>query len=263
MRGGGAEIERTRVERSQRRADRRDVLGRFLESSGPLRGARPLRIDGSREGRSRDGACAARSGPALQPIAAALFGGAQRPLRAAASSHQGRGQGRFRRCSGRGCADHRAGSRRRRRPAGNADVVQRSDGNVSWLGGEAPHADPRSAAGERLTGGRRPILLVSGFGAHRVLAAKAGLHVFEPSEGATSRVAARVRVDAVPLGQLSAAEERSAIIAILNTAPRANNVVRRYRKQPPLVRDAAGQWRTGRLDLVLGGAFDLLHDVAG
>jgi len=29
------------------------------------------------------------------------------------------------------------------------------------------------------------------------------------------------------------------------------------------VRDAAGQWRTGRLDLVLGGAFDLLQDVAG
>ena len=52
-----------------------------------------------------------------------------------------------------------------------------------------------------------PILLVSGFGAHRVLAAEAGLHVFEPSEGGTSRVAARVRVDAVPLGQLSAAED--------------------------------------------------------
>jgi ATP-dependent Clp protease ATP-binding subunit ClpC len=108
-----------------------------------------------------------------------------------------------------------------------------------------------------------PILLVSGFGAHRVLAAEAGLHVFEPSEGATSRVAARVCVDTVPLGQLSAAEERSAILAALNTAPRPNSVVRRYRKQPPLVRDAAGQWRTGRLDLVLGGAFDLLQDVAG
>jgi hypothetical protein len=108
-----------------------------------------------------------------------------------------------------------------------------------------------------------PILLVSGFGAHRVLGAEAGLHVFEPSEGATSRVAARVCVEAVPLGQLSAAEERSAIVATLTTAPRSNSVVRRYREQPPLVRDAAGQWRTGRLDLVLGGAFDLLQGVAG
>ena len=116
-----------RVERSQRRTDRRDVLGRFLESPRPLRGACSLRTDGSREGRSRDGACVARSGPALQPVAAPLFGGAQRPLRAAALSHQGRDQGRFRRCSGRGCADHRAGSRRRRRPTGDAVVVQRSD----------------------------------------------------------------------------------------------------------------------------------------
>jgi ATP-dependent Clp protease ATP-binding subunit ClpC len=43
-----------------------------------------------------------------------------------------------------------------------------------------------------------PILLVSGFGAHRVLGAEAGLHVFEPSEGAISRVAARVCVEAGP-----------------------------------------------------------------
>src|SRR6476620_6083764 len=90
MRGGGAEIKHARVERSQRRADHRDVLGRFLESPRPLRGACSLRTDGSREGRRRDGACAARSGPALQPVAAPLFGGAQRSLRAAALSHQGR-----------------------------------------------------------------------------------------------------------------------------------------------------------------------------
>jgi len=116
----------------------------------------------------------------------------------------------------------------------------------------SPNASPRD-----------PILLVSGFGAHRVLSAEAGLHVFEPSEGAATRVVARVRTEAVPLGPLSGAEEDNAIVLALNTAPRSNNVVRRYREQPPLVRDAAGQWRTGRLDLVLGGAFDLLQDVAG
>jgi ATP-dependent Clp protease ATP-binding subunit ClpC len=38
-----------------------------------------------------------------------------------------------------------------------------------------------------------------------------------------------------------------------------NAVVRRYREEPPLVRDAAGKWRSGRLDLVLGGDFDLLQ----
>ena len=37
-------------------------------------------------------------------------------------------------------------------------------------------------------------------------------------------------------------------------------VVRRYRREPsPLVRDSRG-WRTGRIDDVLGGAFDLLGD---
>ena len=36
-----------------------------------------------------------------------------------------------------------------------------------------------------------PILMVSGFGAHRILAPEAGLHVFELSEGAAGRVTAR------------------------------------------------------------------------
>ena len=40
----------------------------------------------------------------------------------------------------------------------------------------------------------------------------------------------------------------------------SNAVVRRYRQQPsPLVRDGVVGWRTGRLDLVLGGDFDLIQ----
>ena len=36
-------------------------------------------------------------------------------------------------------------------------------------------------------------------------------------------------------------------------------IVRRYREKPsPLVRDTVRGWRTGRLDRVLGGHFDLL-----
>jgi ATP-dependent Clp protease ATP-binding subunit ClpC len=104
-----------------------------------------------------------------------------------------------------------------------------------------------------------PILLISGFGAHRVLAPEAGLHVFEPFEGSGSRVTARVRLAAVPLGDVPAAKERRLAIEAIDDAPRPNNVVRRYREEPPLVRDAAGQWRSGRLDLVLGGEFDLLQ----
>jgi ATP-dependent Clp protease ATP-binding subunit ClpC len=108
-----------------------------------------------------------------------------------------------------------------------------------------------------------PILLVSGFGAHRVLASEAGLHIFEPSEGESGgRLAARVRIAVVPLGDVPAAKLSHAIFAALAAAQRPNTVIRRYREQPPLVRDAGGKWRTGRLDLVLGGEFDLLQDHA-
>ena len=103
-----------------------------------------------------------------------------------------------------------------------------------------------------------PIVVVSGFGAHRILSPEAGLHVFEPSEGSAGRVTARVRVGVVPLGDVPAAKERGVIVKALEEAPRPNAVVRRYREEPPLVRDAGGKWRTGRLDLVLGGEFDLL-----
>jgi ATP-dependent Clp protease ATP-binding subunit ClpC len=105
----------------------------------------------------------------------------------------------------------------------------------------------------------QPILTVGGFGAYRILSQEAGLHVFEPSEGAPSRVTARVRIAVVPLGDVPAAKERKLILDALEQTPRTNTVVRRYREEPPLVRDAAGKWRTGRFDLVLGGDFDLLQ----
>ena len=105
----------------------------------------------------------------------------------------------------------------------------------------------------------QPILTIGGFGAHRALLPEAGLHVFEASESAPGRVTARVRVAAAPLGDVPTAKERKLIVEALDRAPRANAVIRRYREEPPLVRDAAGKWRTGRLDLVLGGDFDLLQ----
>jgi ATP-dependent Clp protease ATP-binding subunit ClpC len=103
------------------------------------------------------------------------------------------------------------------------------------------------------------ILTVSGFGAYRTLIAEAGLHVFEPSESASGRVTARVSLAVVPLGDVPAAKERKSIVQALEQAPRENTVARRYREQPPLVRSGNGKWRSGRLDLVLGGDFDLLQ----
>jgi ATP-dependent Clp protease ATP-binding subunit ClpC len=73
-------------------------------------------------------------------------------------------------------------------------------------------------------------------------------------------VTARVRLAAVPLGDVPATKEHKLIVKALDAAPRPSTIVRRYRENPPLVRDAGGKWRTGRLDLVLGGEFDLLQE---
>jgi ATP-dependent Clp protease ATP-binding subunit ClpC len=55
---------------------------------------------------------------------------------------------------------------------------------------------------------------------------------------------------------------QAALAAAFDRAPRANAVVRRYRGEPsPLVRSGDGNWRSGRLDAVLRGDFDLLAAV--
>jgi ATP-dependent Clp protease ATP-binding subunit ClpC len=106
------------------------------------------------------------------------------------------------------------------------------------------------------------VLAVSGFGAHGILHREAGLHVMEVPDAheALQRLSARVRVAPQP------AQPKPATQSELDFAQRclaaqagSNTVVRRYRRLPsPLVRDALAGWRTGRLDQVLGGDFDLM-----
>lgn len=112
----------------------------------------------------------------------------------------------------------------------------------------------------------RRVFTVSGLGAHTLLADEDGLHVFEePStEGGPDfeRTAVRVRVaprPASPLPTARGAAAREALEALAVREGTAPAVVRRYRERPsPLVRDAVRGWRTGRLDHVLAGDFDLL-----
>jgi len=66
-----------------------------------------------------------------------------------------------------------------------------------------------------------PILLISGFGAHRGAGAGSGPHVFEPFEGSGNRVTARVRLAVVPLGDVPAAKERRLVIEAIDEAPSA------------------------------------------
>jgi len=105
-----------------------------------------------------------------------------------------------------------------------------------------------------------PMLMVSGFGAHRLLKREAGLHVLELAhDDGPSRATARVRVVAAPLGDLPADKLRRALKESFARAGVPSSVVRRYRGEPsPLVRDMTAGWRSGRFDAVLRGDFDLI-----
>jgi ATP-dependent Clp protease ATP-binding subunit ClpC len=112
-----------------------------------------------------------------------------------------------------------------------------------------------------VSGHRLPWLLVSGFGAHRLLTEEAGLHVMETDdEDGTTRLAARVSLVVAPLGDLPMERLRTALSGAFAQGPQPHAVVRRYRLDPaPLVRNMNGSgWRTGRLDAVLRGDFDLI-----
>jgi protein subunit release factor B len=119
-----------------------------------------------------------------------------------------------------------------------------------------------------------PLLVISGFGAHRVLSAEAGLHVLESdAPGArggaiVNRVVARVRVapttgakrqSSADVARTPVASEFEALAQALASEPASAFVVRRYRFEPsPLVRDARHGWRSGRVRDVMTGNFDLL-----
>ena len=89
-----------------------------------------------------------------------------------------------------------------------------------------------------------------------MLAPEAGLHVLEHPDGhgGFERTRVRVAVAADAPGGPPAAE------ALAAAAAGRGRIVRRYRERPtPLVRDAVRGWRTGRLDYVMAGGFDLVE----
>ncbi len=109
------------------------------------------------------------------------------------------------------------------------------------------------------------LLAVSGLGCGAILASETGIHVLEhvDEEGEGARVADReqVRVLVLPrperpdagAGSLARLARRS-----IDESETTAIVVRRYRPgRAPLVRDSVRGYRTGRLDRVLAGDFDL------
>lgn len=114
-------------------------------------------------------------------------------------------------------------------------------------------------------GVERWVAAVSGYAAWTLLADELGLHVFEEADAdeRISRLQARVSVAPIPLD--TAAPNRRALLerarrALANSGAEHARVVRRYRAHPsPLVRDAVRGWRSGRLETVLAGDFDLME----
>jgi ATP-dependent Clp protease ATP-binding subunit ClpC len=111
----------------------------------------------------------------------------------------------------------------------------------------------------------RAVAAVSGYAAFPILKAETGLHVFEtPQDERTAfkRALATVRVVAQPdepAGRAPRALAEQAAHALASDPANPATIVRRYREQPsPLVRDSARGWRTGRLERVLDGDFDLI-----
>jgi ATP-dependent Clp protease ATP-binding subunit ClpC len=108
-------------------------------------------------------------------------------------------------------------------------------------------------------------LAVSGFSSFVVLAQEDGLHVLEwgtNADGGIKRASVRVRVlpqPPTPARDGEAELTRQAADVLAGAPAPAPTIVRRYRGTPsPLVRDAVRGWRTGRLERVLAGDFDLV-----
>ena len=106
------------------------------------------------------------------------------------------------------------------------------------------------------------IFSVGGFGSYAILSRESGLHVMESpiDESRFDRV--RVRVVVAPQEEPPTPRRDDQIRTareLLNASEnQASAVVRRYRELPsPLVRDKVAGWRTGRIDAIWAGNFDV------
>lgn len=111
----------------------------------------------------------------------------------------------------------------------------------------------------------RLLFSVSGYGAYELLRKEEGIHAFELRSGTDNvlRCVARVYImpqpEAQPYGIQGIHNAASRAIAERLAALVGLPVVRRYRLgDAPLVRDSVRQWKTGRIERVLTGDFDLL-----
>ena len=134
---------------------------------------------------------------------------------------------------------------------------------VDWAGKRRMRLDVLDESTGDATAPYSVLFAISGFGAFTILEPESGLHVLEsPNDSKLfNRVKARVIVapqgDAPTSGPREARER--ALEAIDEATEESPVIVRRYREEPsPLVRYAVRHWRTGRIDRVFAGDFDVV-----
>jgi ATP-dependent Clp protease ATP-binding subunit ClpC len=99
------------------------------------------------------------------------------------------------------------------------------------------------------------LLAISGFGAYSILAGEDGLHIFEDDD---RRITLRVSVVPQPRAPEHDARRFLELAEKAVANRQTSEVVRRYQLgASPVVRDLRSSWRTGKLQRVLGGDFDL------
>ena len=149
------------------------------------------------------------------------------------------------------------------RPAERATKTPRARSRSRWALMYERWAAARGMRFERVEGADASLTAaVVGLAAFTILAGETGLHVFETPEGdrASGRASVRVTVAPWSFGHPAGGDLRDAAERALAAVSAEQTVVRRYRREPsPLVRDAARGWRTGRLDRVLAGDFDVME----
>lgn len=107
------------------------------------------------------------------------------------------------------------------------------------------------------------IMAMSGFAAYAILEEESGMHVLEIMNKDKQLTRCNVRVQVAPQ-DLAPEGNTAAFLEQARAAFRKNNekprrIIRRYQTTPtPLVRDNVRKWRTGRLDRVLDGNFDVM-----
>jgi ATP-dependent Clp protease ATP-binding subunit ClpC len=116
---------------------------------------------------------------------------------------------------------------------------------------------------EKAEGYYRCIMAVSGFGAYSILLKETGLHVFEiPKDSRSfSRCTVNVRVVPQPEEPVEKVQEHLKHAERLFGKPDAATpkIIRRYREKPsPLIRDSVQGWRSGKVQTVFGGDFDVM-----